>query len=254
MGGIPKTSFVFKWNAVRSLFRARFFKNRISYFLSSFHVCVRAHGYVFLYYWKKEKTYNLFGSFCMRFCTWLYFRKSWQGKYVASGMKNGGLFLPNASRRLFIFFPSLLIRLYFLEPRSSHGSVKFCLTGIFLFVWSWEASVGFVGCASSQESSALWLVSLLVTFVAIWPGTCVCSLSPAGQGLGPEFADASLGLRFRDSRHLLVICRYSGVRGFQRLPSLESLQGVQCLTVVFWHQLPIRSGARPQGWVRLPWV
>lgn len=177
-----------------------------------------------------------------------------RGKYVASGMKNGGLFLPNASRRLFVFFSSLLIRLYFLEPRSSHGSVKFCLTGIFLFVWSWEASVGFVGCASSQESSALWLVSLLVTFVAIWPGTCVCSLSPAGQGLGPEFADASLGLRFRDSRHLLVICRYSGVRGFQRLPSLESLQGVQCLTVVFWHQLPIRSGARPQGWVRLPWV
>lgn len=132
--GIPKTSFVFKWNAVRSLFRARFFKNRISYFLSSFHVCVRAHGYVFLYCWKKEKTYNLFGSFCMRFCTWLYFRKSWQGKICGFRHEEWGSFSAKCLPQALHLLPSLLIRLYFLEPRSSHGSVKFCLTGIFLFV------------------------------------------------------------------------------------------------------------------------
>lgn len=63
------------------------------------------------------------------------------------------------------------------------------------------------------------LVSLLVTSVAIWAGTCVCLLSPAGQGLCHEFADAPLGLHFRDSGHLLVICCYSRV-GFQRLQSL----------------------------------
>ena len=60
------------------------------------------------------------------------------------------------------------------------------------------------------------LVSLLVTFAAIWVWTHVCPLSPAGQGLSSEFADASPGLGFHDSCHLLVICCYSGVRGFQR--------------------------------------
>lgn len=90
----------------------------------------------------------------------------------------------------------------------------------------------------------VWLVSLLVTFAAIWAKTCVCLLSPAGQGLGPEFADASLGLRFRDSHHLLVICRYSGVRGFQRFQYLEFLHEMYCLTAV---QLPIRSQASPSA-------
>lgn len=76
--------------------------------------------------------------------------------------------------------------------------------------------------------------------------------SPAGQGLCREFADALLGPHFRDSRHLLVICRYSGVRVFQRPQSLESLREMHCLTPVFWHRPPI--WARPQHWVKLPWM
>lgn len=67
------------------------------------------------------------------------------------------------------------------------------------------------------------LVSLLVTFAAIWARTCVCPASPAGQGLCRAFADASFGLRFCDSCHLLVICPCSGVRGFHRIRSLTSL-------------------------------
>lgn len=75
----------------------------------------------------------------------------------------------------------------------------------------------------------VWLVSLLVTFAAIWAGTYVCPLSPAGQGLSSEFADALPGLGFCDSGHLWVICPYSEVRGFQRLQFLESHHEVYSL-------------------------
>lgn len=44
----------------------------------------------------------------------------------------------------------------------------------------------------------------------------VCPFSPAGQDLGREFADAPLGLRFHDSRHLLVICRLFWSQGFSK--------------------------------------
>lgn len=38
----------------------------------------------------------------------------------------------------------------------------------------------------------VWLVSLLVTFTAIWARTCVCPLTPPWLGLSGECADASL--------------------------------------------------------------
>lgn len=62
---------------------------------------------------------------------------------------------------------------------------------------------------------------------------CFCPLRPAGHGLCRELADAPLRPCFRDSRHLLVICRYSGVRVLQRPPSLESLHEARSPIAVF---------------------
>lgn len=140
------------------------------------------------------------------------------------------------------FLPPL-IRFSFLEPVSPPQTVRFTRPGyVGVFdpgkpLWALQA----------EPAPSRRLVSLPVTSVAIWAGTRVCPFSPAGQDLGREFADAPLRLRFRDSRHLLVICRYSGVRGFQNFhPWSPSTGCTGCLTVVFCHQLPIRSRARPQ--------
>lgn len=63
------------------------------------------------------------------------------------------------------------------------------------------------------------LVSLLVTFAAIWAWSCGCPAQPSRAGPLPACADASFGLHVCDSRHLLVICRFSGVRVFRgRVP------------------------------------
>lgn len=104
------------------------------------------------------------------------------------------------------FLPPL-IHFSFLEPVSRPQTVRFTRPGYFgVFdpgkpLWALQA----------EPAPSRRLVPLLVTFVAIWAGTRVCPFSPAGQDLGREFADAPLGLCFRDSRHLLVICCYSGV-------------------------------------------
>lgn len=128
--------------------------------------------------------------------------------------------------RLSIFLPSSPDTFFFSWTNKYPPNCQVYLARIFWCVWPWQASVGPTGCTSSLPTAG------------VPPGDLrghlgrdhVCPFSPAGQDLGREFADAPLGLRFRDSRHLLVICRYSGVRGFQRLPSLESLHGVQSLS------------------------
>lgn len=141
-------------------------------------------------------------------------------------MTRSFFFLLNASPDSPSSFLPPLIHFSFLEPVSPPQTVRFTwpgYLGVFdpgKLLWALQA----------EPAPSRRLVSLPVTFVAIWAGTRVCPFSPGGQDLGRELADAPLGLRFRDSRHLLVICRYSGVRGFQRLPSLESLHGVHWLS------------------------
>lgn len=61
------------------------------------------------------------------------------------------------------------------------------------------------------------LVSLLVTFAAIWAWSYGCPAQLSRTGPLPACADASFGLHGCDSRHLLVICRFSGVRIFRGL-------------------------------------
>lgn len=61
------------------------------------------------------------------------------------------------------------------------------------------------------------LVSLLVTFAAIWASSYGCPAQPSRTGPLPACVDASFGLQVCDSRHLLVICRFSGVRIFRGL-------------------------------------
>lgn len=92
------------------------------------------------------------------------------------------------------------------------------------------------------------LVSLLVTFAAIWAWSCGRPAQLSRTGPLPACADASFGLHGCDSRHLLVICRFSGVRIFRGLilwhPYVRCPDGksLSCLLTSLWPE-PTASAA-----------
>lgn len=71
-----------------------------------------------------------------------------------------------------------------------------------------------------------------------WPWVCRCSARTPLPWLTPSVGNLSFILESGVFKDLHPWCPSTGCP--------------RCLTVVFWHQLPIRSRARPQHWVKLP--